>query len=223
VDLIHTLIDFVLHLDAHLTTLLASVGIWFYVVLFAIIFAETGLVVMPFLPGDSLLFAVGALASLQDSPLQLPLLALTCFVAALLGDLTNYTVGKNFGAKLFNNNTAKILNRRYLDQTEAFYRKHGGKTIIIARFVPIIRTFAPFVAGVGQMRFARFLSFSLIGAGLWIVPFLSLGFIFGNNPVIKSNFHYVVVAIILLSVTPAMIQILKARRATRLVTETAQR
>jgi len=137
VDLIHTLIDFVLHLDAHLTTLLASVGIWFYVVLFAIIFAETGLVVMPFLPGDSLLFAVGALASLQDSPLQLPLLALTCFVAALLGDLTNYTVGKNFGAKLFNNNTAKILNRRYLDQTEAFYRKHGGKTIIIARFVPI--------------------------------------------------------------------------------------
>ncbi|MBM4251612.1 MAG: DedA family protein [Deltaproteobacteria bacterium] len=222
-DLIHTLIDFVLHLDAHLTTLLASVGIWFYVVLFAIIFAETGLVVMPFLPGDSLLFAVGALASLQDSPLQLPLLALTCFVAALLGDLTNYTVGKNFGAKLFNNNTAKILNRRYLDQTEAFYRKHGGKTIIIARFVPIIRTFAPFVAGVGQMRFARFLSFSLIGAGLWIVPFLSLGFIFGNNPVIKSNFHYVVVAIILLSVTPAMIQILKARRATRLVTETAQR
>ncbi|MEN9836047.1 MAG: hypothetical protein RL011_2240 [Pseudomonadota bacterium] len=223
VDLLHTLIDFALHLDAHLTNLLASVGIWFYVVLFAIIFAETGLVVMPFLPGDSLLFAVGALASLKDSPLELPLLALTCFVGALLGDLTNYTIGKNFGPKLFNNSTAKILNRKYLEQTEDFYRKHGGKTIIIARFVPIIRTFAPFVAGVGQMSFARFLSFSLIGAGLWIVPFLTVGFIFGNSPVIKSNFHYIVVAIILLSITPALIQVMKARRAARLVTEPAQR
>ena len=222
-DLLHTLIDFALHLDAHLTNLLASVGIWFYVVLFAIIFAETGLVVMPFLPGDSLLFAVGALASLKDSPLELPLLALTCFVGALLGDLTNYTIGKNFGPKLFNNSTAKVLNRKYLEQTEDFYRKHGGKTIIIARFVPIIRTFAPFVAGVGQMSFARFLSFSLIGAGLWIVPFLTVGFVFGNSPVIKSNFHYIVVAIILLSITPALIQVMKARRAARLVTEPAQR
>ena len=218
-ELLHTLIDFVLHLDAHLGTLLASVGIWFYVVLFAIIFAETGLVVMPFLPGDSLLFAVGALASITDTPLQLPLLALTCFVGALLGDLTNYTIGKNFGPKLFNKNTTKILNRKYLEQTEDFYRKHGGKTIIIARFVPIIRTFAPFVAGVGQMRFTRFISFSVVGAGLWIVPFLTVGFMFGNSPVIKSNFHYIIVAIILLSVTPALIQVIKARRAARLVAE----
>ena len=222
-DLLHTAIDLIRHLDVHLNTLLGSLGAWFYVLLFLIIFAETGLVVVPFLPGDSLLFAVGALASIADSPLQLPLLALTCFVGALLGDVTNYSVGRFFGPRLFSKEASRIFNRRYLTDTEAFYEKHGGKTIIIARFAPIIRTFAPFVAGIGQMRFARFISFSVVGAALWIVPFLSGGYWFGNNPVMKSNFHYVVVGIIALSVTPALLQVLKARRATRLTATTAQR
>ena len=211
-DLMHSLIDLVLHLDTHLNALVAQLGGFFYGILFLIIFAETGLVVTPFLPGDSLLFAVGALAAISGSSLELHWLALVCFGAALCGDVTNYTVGRNFGPKLFRSDSSKLFNRNHLRETEAFYRKHGGKTIIIARFLPIIRTFAPFVAGIGQMHFTRFISFSIVGATLWIVPFIGGGYWLGNNPAIKANFHYVVFVIIGISLAPAVIQVLRTRR-----------
>jgi len=211
-DLLHTIIDMFVHLDTHLNDLVTMFGPWFYALLFLVIFCETGLVITPFLPGDSLLFAVGALAAIEGSILSLPLLALLCFIAAAAGNLSNYAIGRFFGARLFAGETSRFLRRSHLQQTEEFYARHGGKTIILARFVPIIRTFAPFVAGIGAMNFGRFTLYSIAGAAGWIVPFLAGGFFLGNSPIVKTNFHIVMVVIIVISVAPAVIHTLKARR-----------
>src|SRR5262245_21813933 len=186
-------VDVFLHLDRHLNEWAADLGPWTYVVLFLIIFAETGLVVTPFLPGDSLLFAVGALAALDGSPLNVHLVALMLFVAAVLGDASNYAIGHRVGPQVFHSEGSRLLNKEHLLKAQAFYEKHGGKTIIIARFIPIIRTFAPFVAGIGRMTYARFASFNLVGALLWVPPFLYAGYFLGNIPAVKSRFHIIIV------------------------------
>ncbi len=207
------LVDMVIHLDAHLNQGVVSLGPWMYVVLFAIVFCETGLVIMPFLPGDSLLFALGALAASETSVLSYPILAVTLIAAALMGDITNYSIGKFIGPKVFSGAGSKWMNRKHLNRTQEFYERHGGKTIILARFLPIVRTFAPFVAGVGQMRYRRFISFSVVGALAWVFSFLSLGFIFGNLPSIKQNFHYVIIAILFISTAPVILEYFRSRRA----------
>lgn len=199
------LIDFILHVDRHLTEFVAANGIWIYGLLFLIVFVETGFVVMPLLPGDSLLFAAGAIAATGHmDPVLLCLLCLLLFVAAGLGDTVNYHIGNYIGPKVFEHEN-RFIKREYLLQTRAFFEKHGGKTIIIARFMPIIRTFAPFVAGVGAMPYRRFLAFNLVGAGLWVVSFVMLGYFFGNLAAVKQNFTLVIFAIIGISVMPGMI------------------
>ncbi len=212
-DLLLSLIDFILHIDKHLNEIIASYQAWTYLVLFLIIFIETGLVVMPFLPGDSLLFAAGALAATNGSPLNILWLLLLLIVAAILGDALNYFIGKTAGNRMVNSRWVK---KEYLDQTHAFYEKHGGKTIIIARFMPIIRTFAPFVAGIGQMSYKHFASYNVIGGFVWVTAFLTGGYFFGQVPFIKNNFGLVSIAIIILSVLPPFIyagfQQLKARK-----------
>ena len=197
------------HLDTHLLDWSHSMGPWLYVLLFVIIFCETGLVITPFLPGDSLLFAVGALCALGglNIGIVLPLL----LVAAVLGDAANYFIGMTVGPKVFTSSTSKLLNRTHLMKTQAFYDKYGGKTIIIARFIPIVRTFAPFVAGIGKMQYKRFLSFNLIGAVAWVALFIPAGFIFGNLEFVKKSFHLVIFAIIGLSILPAAIEYFRER------------
>jgi len=212
-ELAQQLIQVLLHLDVYVNQWCTALGVGVYVLLFLIIFAETGLVVTPFLPGDSFLFALGALTAVDDAYLSLPVLIVLLISAALCGDLTNYHIGRYLGPKVFHNEGGRFLNRKYLDRTHAFYEKHGGKTIIIARFAPIIRTFAPFVAGVGAMRFTRFISFSVVGAVVWVTSFLSAGRFFGNLPAVKSNFHIVIVAIILVSLMPMFYEMFKAWRA----------
>ena len=214
-DTLKTFIDIFLHLDKHLNTWATSLGGWLYAVLFAIIFCETGLVVTPFLPGDSLLFAVGALAALEGSPIQIGLVMVVMFVAGVLGDAVNYSIGKRIGPKAFKSDSSWLLNKKHLERTQAFYEKHGGKTIIIARFMPIIRTFAPFVAGIGQMRYRRFAAFNVVGAALWVAIFTTAGYAFGNVPQVKRNFTYVIVAIIVLSVMPGVIEFVRERRRSR--------
>lgn len=196
------LIDFILHVDRHLTEFVAANGIWVYGLLFLIVFVETGFVVMPLLPGDSLLFAAGAIAA--TGAMDPVVLCLLLFVAAALGDTVNYHIGHYIGPKVFEHEN-RFIKREYLLQTRAFFERHGGKTIIIARFMPIIRTFAPFVAGVGAMRYPRFLAFNLVGAALWVVSFVVLGYYFGNLPVVKENFTLVIFAIIGISVMPGII------------------
>lgn len=196
------LIDFILHVDRHLTEFVAANGPWIYALLFLIVFVETGFVVMPLLPGDSLLFAAGAIAA--TGSMDPALLCLLLFVAAVLGDTVNYHIGHYIGPKVFEHEN-RFIKRQYLLQTRAFFERHGGKTIIIARFMPIIRTFAPFVAGVGAMHYRRFLAFNVIGAGLWVVSFVMLGYYFGNLPVVKENFTLVIFAIIIISVMPGVI------------------
>lgn len=213
-DLVRQFIDFFIHLDVHLSDLVQQMGGWTYLILFLVIFAETGLVVTPILPGDSLLFAVGAIAAL-DSGLDLVTITALMFVAAVLGDATNYAIGKYVGPKIFTKNEGLFLNRNHLLKTQAFYDKYGGKTIILARFIPIIRTFAPFVAGVGHMGYARFAMFNVVGAFLWVLPFTLAGYFFGNLPFVKQSFHYVILAIIVLSVLPAVFEIWKARNETQ--------
>jgi len=212
-ELIQQLIDVFFHLDAHLNIWAGVLGPWLYLVLFAILFCETGLVVMPLLPGDSLLFAVGALASLEDSPLNLSLLAVLLIVAAVAGDAVNYSIGYRVGPKVFSREKSRFLNREHLMRTHAFYERHGGKTIFLARFIPIIRTFAPFIAGVGKMGYRRFSMFNVTGGIAWVLSFLLGGYFFGNVPVIKRNFHYVIVAIIVISVLPAVIEFMRNRRS----------
>jgi membrane-associated protein len=210
-EFIQLVIDFILHIDRHLAELTAAYGPWIYGILFLIIFCETGLVVTPFLPGDSLLFVAGAIAT-QDAMnvhIMVPLL----IIAAVLGDAVNYSIGRFFGAKLFANPDSKIFRRRYLEVTEAFYDKHGGKTIILARFVPIVRTFAPFVAGMGHMPYRRFALYNVIGAVVWVTLFSYAGYLFGNLPVVQSNLHYLIVAIIFVSILPGVIEIVRHRRA----------
>jgi len=210
-DLILFAIDFILHVDVHLKELFENYGVWVYAILFLIIFCETGLVVTPFLPGDSLLFAAGALT--VGSVLDVHTLAAVLIIAAVLGNVVNYTIGHFFGEQLFRNPDSKIFRRDYLVKTHAFYAKHGGKTIIIARFMPIIRTFAPFVAGMAAMRYPRFLSFNVLGAALWVGPLVMAGYWFGNLPLIKNNLTLVIFGIILLSLLPLAIMWLRHRAA----------
>lgn len=208
IDLIKQLIDFILHIDKHLLDIVVQYDTWTYLILFVIVFCETGLVVTPFLPGDSLLFAAGALAG--GGSLNIGFLIAILLIAAFSGDNTNYFLGRFFGQKVYEKNY-KLIKRKYLDQTHAFYEKHGGKTLIIARFMPIIRTFAPFVAGVGSMKYARFISFSIIGNITWVVAFSLAGFFFGGIPIVKRNFTIVIMAIIVISILPPVIATLRAK------------
>src|SRR5215467_5736443 len=196
--------DIAVHLDRHLAELLAQYGRWIYALLFVIIFCETGLVVTPFLPGDSLLFVAGAVWAAAGMDARVLAIALGC--AALCGDNVNYWVGRYLGPKVFSREQSRLLNRRSLDYTHDFYQRHGGKTIIIARFVPIVRTFAPFVAGIGRMPYLRFLAFSVAGAVLWVVPIVSAGYFFGGLPAVKENFSWVILAIVVLSVSPIAVE-----------------
>lgn len=211
--MIAQLIDLFLHLDTHLYELVSAYGPWVYLILFIVVFAETGLVVTPFLPGDSLLFATGAIAA--TGALDANALVGLLLVAAVLGDATNYWIGHFVGPKVFTRQKSWFFNPEHLHRTHAFYEKHGGKTIIIARFVPIIRTFAPFVAGIGDMSYRRFFSFNVVGALLWVPGLVYAGYFFGNLPVVKKNFSLVIFAIIGLSVLPMVVEFVRHRRARR--------
>ena len=210
-EYIHTLIDFVLHIDKHLVEIVSEYQTWTYLILFLIIFAETGFVVTPFLPGDSLLFAAGAIIAKPESGLNIFLMCLLLIAAAIVGDMVNYFIGEYIGPKAFSGKY-KLLKKEYLEKTQSFYDKYGGKTIIYARFVPIVRTFAPFVAGIGTMHYGRFASYNVIGAVLWVAGFLFLGYFFGGLPVIKENFSLVIFAIIILSILPPIIEVLRKRK-----------
>ncbi|MDZ4863475.1 MAG: DedA family protein [Gemmatimonadota bacterium] len=208
-ELLKDFIDLFLHLDRHLSEIIAQYGTWTYAILFLIVFCETGLIVTPFLPGDSLLFAAGTFAGLGD--LDPWLLFGLLSSAAILGDTLNYWVGRWVGPRAFSGKVP-FLNPHHLEKTQAFYVRHGGKTIILARFVPIVRTFAPFVAGVGRMEYSRFLAYNVGGGLLWVGLFVFAGFLFGNLPAVRENFTLVILAIIGLSVLPIVIEWLKARR-----------
>ncbi len=210
-EFITWLIDFVLHIDDHLIEIVRDYKTWTYLILFLIIFAETGLVVTPILPGDSLLFAAGAIIAKPDSGLSILLMCLLLIVAAILGDLVNYHIGKYVGPKAFSGRY-RLLKVEYLNKTQQFYEKYGGKTIIYARFVPIIRTFAPFVAGIGTMSYARFATYNVVGGIAWVTSFLFLGYFFGGLPVVKDNFTYVIFGIILVSILPPFIELIRERR-----------
>lgn len=212
-ELIKYLIDFILHLDAHLVELVSKYGSWTYGILFLIIFCETGLVVTPILPGDSLLFAVGALAA--KGGLDIFTVFVLLSIAAIIGDTVNYWIGKIVGPKVFSSESSRLLNKEHLRRTHEFYEKYGGKTIIIARFMPIIRTFAPFVAGIGQMSYGKFLLYNVVGGLIWIAGFLYAGYFFGNIPVVKRNFTLVIFAIIIISMLPAVIEYWRARRVAK--------
>jgi membrane-associated protein len=207
-ELIQFFIDFFLHLDEHLNVVIQNYGTWTYLLLFAIIFMETGLVVTPFLPGDSLLFAAGTFAALGS--LNVWLLFFLLSVAAILGDTVNYWIGHAIGPRAFSGNI-RFLKKEYLERTHEFYERHGGKTIILARFIPIIRTFAPFVAGVGAMTYPRFIAYNVIGGLAWVAIFTFLGYFFGNLPAVKENFTLVILAIILISVLPGVIEFFRER------------
>jgi membrane-associated protein len=206
-ELMQNLIDLVIHLDRHLNFLVEQFGGWTYFILFLVIFCETGLVVTPFLPGDSLLFALGALCA--GRVLEVEILLPTLCAATILGDSTNYVLGYLVGPRVFHKERSRFLNRRHLDRAHRFYEKYGGKTVTIARFIPIIRTFAPFVAGIGRMRYWRFLLYSVCGGIFWIGLFIVSGYFFGNIPFVKQNFTLVIAAIVLISVVPAAIEILR--------------
>ena len=204
-----SLIDFILHIDQHLIELTQTYGLWIYAILFLIMFCETGLVVTPFLPGDSLLFAAGAVAALGG--MNVHMAAALLLAAAVIGDAANFAIGKYFGEKLFAKPDSRVFKREYLDKTHAFYEKYGGKTIILARFVPIVRTFAPFVAGMGDMHYGRFIRYNIIGALMWVGLLTSAGYFFGELPVVKNNFGLVVIGIIAVSVLPMAVEIAKAK------------
>lgn len=210
--LLHLAIDLFLHLDRHLNDAAGSMGPWLYVLLFAIVFCETGLVVTPFLPGDSLLFALGALSASKGSAIDLPLAMVLLCVAANCGDILNYTLGYHVGPKVFSSGKSWLLNRRHLQEAHEFYERNGRKTIIIARFVPIIRTFAPFVAGIAKMPFSRFIGFSVFGGVLWVALLSMAGYFFGQVPFVKNHFEVVVLAIVAISLVPAAMHAIKARR-----------
>ncbi len=215
------LLDIILHLDAHLSEWGSTMGSGLYGLLFIVVFCETGLVVTPFLPGDSLLFAVGMLIARGNLPLSLPLIIALLFAAAVLGDAVNYAIGRRIGPAAFRSESSWLLNKKHLLRAQEFYEKHGGKTIILARFMPIIRTFAPFVAGIGQMRYARFFAFNVVGAFAWVASFSTLGYFFGTREVVKRNFTLVIGAIIVISVLPGVIEYLRARRAAAATPEPA--
>lgn len=220
-ELIHSFLDFFLHLDEHLHSMITNYGSWIYIILFIIIFVETGLVVMPFLPGDSLLFTAGAFCAGvvneagDVANLNLWLVLVLLLIAAILGDATNYMIGKRLGLKMLKWQVRgkQLVKQKYIDQTHDFFEKHGPKTIIIARFVPIVRTFAPFVAGIGEMTYAKFFRFNIIGGTLWIVSLTLLGYFFGNLEFVKKNFEIVVFGIIGISLLPMIFEIIKAKTA----------
>lgn len=210
---LQTVLSWVLHLDKHLNELIVSVGpTWVYILLIAIIFCETGLVILPFLPGDSLLFAVGAMCATTDSPLSLMVMLPLLICAAILGDAVNYWIGALVGPKVFRSESSIWLNKKHLERAQVFYEKYGAKAIIIARFVPIVRTFAPFVAGIGQMNFAKFWLYNIVGGAVWVTVFLVAGYWFGTLEWVKDNFLYVTIGIIVVSVIPIAIEWVKARR-----------
>jgi len=207
-DLISNLLDLFLHLDEHLSVVIQTYGTWTYLILFLIIFLETGIVITPFLPGDSLLFAAGTFAGM--GALNIYVLLILLSAAAVLGDTVNYWIGHYIGPRAFSGEV-RFLKKEYLDRTHEFYERHGGKTIILARFIPIIRTFAPFVAGVGAMSYGRFITYNVIGGIAWVLGFTLAGYFFGQVPFVQDNFTYVVVAIILISVMPAVIEVVRSR------------
>lgn len=208
--LLQTMFDFILHIDVHLAAMVATYGIWIYAILFLIVFCETGLVVTPFLPGDSLLFVAGTLAATgQMNPHTLVALLI---VAAILGDAVNYSIGRLFGQRLFSNPQSRVFRQAYLERTHAFYERHGGKTIILARFVPIVRTFAPFVAGMGKMSYRHFALFNVTGGIVWVTAFVYAGYWFGNMPVVKQNLELLILGIIFVSVLPGLIEYWRQRR-----------
>ena len=206
------LIDFILHIDQYMISIVQQYHLWTYAILFLVIFCETGLVVTPFLPGDSLLFVAGAIAAQPDMPLEVNILALIVFAAAVLGDSSNYAIGHFFGRRLFSNPNSKVFKQSYLDKTHEFYKKYGGKTIIIARFVPSVRTFAPFVAGMGKMHYYYFMLYNVTGGALWVALFCYAGYFFGDLPFVQQNLKILVVAIIIISVLPAVVEVLRERR-----------
>jgi membrane-associated protein len=211
-EIISDLVDFILHLDVHLNSIIKNFGIWTYLILFLIIFLETGVVVTPFLPGDSLLFAAGSFAALGSLNVFALFILLT--LAAILGDTLNYWIGHFIGPRAFSGNS-RFLKKEYMDRTHEFYEKHGGKTIILARFIPIIRTFAPFVAGIGAMDYPRFFFYNVIGAVLWVSIFTFGGYFFGNLPFVRDNFTIVILVIILISVLPGVFEFLREKFKSR--------
>ncbi|MHC8948703.1 DedA family protein [Sphingobacterium hungaricum] len=208
---IHSLIDFVLHIDVHLVEIVNSYQYWTYLILFLIIFCETGLVVTPFLPGDSVLFAMGALIAKPETDLSILLMLFLLILGAILGDFVNYEIGKYLGPKVFKEDS-KLFKKSYLEKTEQFYQKHGNKTIIYARFVPIVRTFAPFVAGISKMPYRNFGFYNIIGGTLWVSLFLLVGYFFGQISFIKDNFSLVILAIIILSLLPPLFEIIRTKK-----------
>ncbi|CAK7001713.1 MAG: Protein DedA [Parabacteroides sp.] len=213
-EYIQFIIDFIMHIDVHLAELVSVYGVWIYAILFLIIFCETGLVVTPFLPGDSLLFVAGALAALPGNPMNVHLIVLSLIIAAIIGDASNYLIGRFFGEKLFSNPKSRIFKQSYLEKTHHFYEKHGGKTIIIARFVPIVRTFAPFVAGMGHMSYRHFAAFNVVGGILWVALFSYAGFFFGGLDIVQKNLKLLIVLIIVISIIPAVVEVLRNKYAT---------
>lgn len=204
------LVDFILHIGDHLQELVKNYGNWIYAILFVIVFCETGLVVLPFLPGDSMLFAAGTIAAVGD--MNIFVLIGLLIVAAILGDFVNFEIGKHFGKKLFSNPNSKIFKQSYLQKTHDYYEKYGGRTIIIARFIPIVRTFAPFVGGMGNMNYAQFARYNIVGAVLWVVSFTTLGYFFGQLPFVKEHFSWIMIAIIVFSVVPMIVEIIRHRK-----------
>ena len=204
------LVDFILHIGEHLQELVNNYGNWIYAILFAIVFCETGLVVLPFLPGDSMLFAAGTIAAVGD--MNIFVLMGLLIVAAILGDFVNFEIGKHFGQKLFSNPNSKIFKQSYLQKTHDYYERYGGRTIIIARFIPIVRTFAPFVGGMGNMNYAQFARYNIVGAVLWVVSFTTLGYFFGQLPFVKEHFSWIMIAIIVFSVVPMIVEIIRHRK-----------
>ncbi len=209
-EFLQSFVNLILHLDTYLVDLVNQYGILTYVILFAIVFAETGLVLMPFLPGDSLLFAAGAIAALGS--FQIGIVVAILIAAAILGDTVNYWIGHFFGRKIVDNPKIPFINQEHIDKTEQFYKKYGGKTIILARFVPIVRTFAPFVAGVGTMNYKKFITYNIIGGVLWVTLFTFAGYFFGNMEFIKENFHYAVIFIIVISILPIVYEYIQHKK-----------
>lgn len=203
------MIDLFLHLDQYLLAIVTTYGLWIYLIVFVVVFCETGLVVTPFLPGDSLLFLLGALAA--QGLIDIKIVIVLTFIAAFLGDAVNYQIGKILGQKVFSSDTSRIFKKKYLTQTQKFYETHGNKTIIIARFMPIVRTFAPFVAGVGRMPYRNFMVYNAVGGAIWVLSFTVAGFLFGNIPMVKKNLTLLILSIIVLSILPAVIEYLRNR------------
>jgi membrane-associated protein len=212
-DWLSSAIDIFLHLDQHLNAWATTLGPWLYLVLFVVIFCETGLVVTPFLPGDSLLFAIGALVSIPGSPLSLPLVLLLLWIAAVLGDAVNYAIGHYLGPRVFSSPRSWLLNPAHVQRTQEFYAKHGGKTIFLARFVPIVRTFAPFIAGIGKMSYPYFAMWNVTGGLVWVFALVLAGYYFGRIPMVQEHFESVILGIIVVSLLPMVFEWLRARRA----------